>query len=99
MLHFVGANDDYIAREFQRRFFRSGCKGAAVGAGAALVADARPRLVRLDRCRASPAGDQIEALFGSFGIGWRGVLLVVLIALAVAVDHRHRVAADGETIS
>lgn len=84
VLHFVGANDDYIAREFQRRFFQLGLKGAAVGAGAALVLT----LVLgwfASRFRASPAGDQIEALFGSFGMGWRGVLLVVLIALAVAV--------------
>ena len=34
--------------------------------------------------RASPAGDQIEALFGAFQIGWRGYAVVVLIALVVS---------------
>src|SRR5919107_2883664 len=37
VLHFVGADDDFIAREFQRRFFRLGLRGSIVGAGAALV--------------------------------------------------------------
>ena len=32
VLHFVGADDDYIAREFQRRFFKLGLRGSAVGA-------------------------------------------------------------------
>ena len=35
--------------------------------------------------RASPAGDQIEALFGSFSMSWRGYALVVVIALVVAL--------------
>lgn len=84
VLHFVGAKDDFIAREFQRRFFKLGLKGAAVGAAAALAVMAL--FGALTRSwRASPAGDQIEALFGTFAIGWRGYAVVVLIALAVAL--------------
>lgn len=83
VLHFVGANDDYIAREFQRRFFRLGLRGAAFGAAAALLLTLVLGWIAA-RLRASPAGDQIEALFGSFGIGLRGIGLVFLIALAVA---------------
>jgi len=83
VLHFVGASDAYIAREFQRRFFKLGLRGSAVGAGAALVLTVALGLLARS-WRASPTGDQLEALFGSFGIGWRGYLLVVLIALAVA---------------
>ncbi|WP_112662383.1 cell division protein FtsX [Microvirga flavescens] len=83
VLHFVGANDDYIAREFQRRFFRLGLRGSAMGAGAALIVTII--LGMLTRSwRASPAGDQLEALFGSFSIGWRGYATVILIALIVA---------------
>jgi cell division transport system permease protein len=84
VLHFVGANDDFIAKEFQRRFFKLGLRGSAVGAGGAMVLTTLLGLVT-SSWRASPAGDQIEALFGSFSIGWRGYLLVVLIALIVAV--------------
>lgn len=84
VLHFVGANDDYIAREFQRRFFRLGLRGSAVGAGGALLVTIV--LGFFTRTwRASPAGDQLEALFGSFSIGWRGYATVVLIALIVAL--------------
>ena len=37
VLHFVGADDDFIAREFQRRFFRLGLKGGLAGGGLALL--------------------------------------------------------------
>lgn len=84
VLHFVGANDAYIAREFQRRFFQLGLRGSAVGAAAALLLMAVLGLLT-SSWRASPAGDQLEALFGSFGIGLRGYGIVVLIALAVSV--------------
>ena len=84
VLHFVGANDDYIAREFQRRFFRLGLRGAAFGAGAALGLTFLFGVIAAG-LRASPAGDQIEALFGSFHVGLRGTALVLAIAIVVAV--------------
>ncbi len=84
VLHFVGADDDFIAKEFQRRFFKLGLRGAAVGAGAALVLTIVLGFIARS-WRASPAGDQLEALFGAFSIGWTGYLVVVLIALLVAV--------------
>jgi cell division transport system permease protein len=84
VLHFVGASDDFIAREFQRRFFRLGLRGSAAGAGAALIMTIALGFITRS-WRASPAGDQLEALFGSFSIGWRGYAVVVLIALAVAL--------------
>lgn len=84
VLHFVGANDDFIAREFQRRFFKLGLRGSAVGAAAALALTLILGLVTRS-WRASPAGDQIEALFGAFSISWTGYLVVILIALLVAL--------------
>jgi cell division transport system permease protein len=83
VLHFVGANDDYIAREFQRRFFELGLKGAGIGAAVALLVIVLLGLMTAS-WRASPAGDQLEALFGSFGIGWRGYGIVLVIALIVS---------------
>jgi cell division transport system permease protein len=83
VLHFVGANDEYIAREFQRRFFKLGLKGAGIGAGAALAAIFLFGLAAAS-WRASAAGDQLEALFGSFDIGWRGYAVVLLIAFIVS---------------
>ena len=60
---------------------RSG--GSAVGAGAALALTLVLGLFA-QSWRASPAGDQLEALFGSFSIGWRGYGVAILIALAVS---------------
>jgi cell division transport system permease protein len=84
VLHFVGANDAYIAAEFQRRFFRLGLRGSAVGAGAALLLTVLLGWLT-SSWRASPAGDQLEALFGSFSIGWRGYGVAVGIALVVSM--------------
>jgi cell division transport system permease protein len=83
VLHFVGANDDYIAREFQKRFFGVGLRGSIVGAGVALLLMALFGLLA-HSWSASPAGDQIEALFGSFSIGWRGYAVIILIAFMVS---------------
>jgi cell division transport system permease protein len=83
VLHFVGADDDYIAREFQRRFFKLGLRGSAVGAAAAIAVTAVLGWIT-STLKASPAGDQIEALFGSFGMSWRGYMTVVVIALIVS---------------
>jgi cell division transport system permease protein len=83
VLHFVGATDDFIAKEFQRRFFRLGLKGAALGAGLAVLAMSLLGIV-MASWRASPAGDQIEALFGAFSLGWRGYGVVLAIAVIMA---------------
>ncbi|KMO29923.1 cell division protein FtsX [Methylobacterium variabile] len=84
VLHFVGADADFIAREFQRRFFRLGLRGGGIGAAAALgVIGLGGALARL--WRAGPAGDEIEALFGGFAIGWRGYASVVLIGVIASV--------------
>jgi cell division transport system permease protein len=84
VLHFVGANDDFIAREFQRRFFRLGLRGSGIGAASALILTLVLGFVA-SSWRASPAGDQLEALFGAFTISWSGYAVVVLIALLVAL--------------
>ncbi len=84
VLHFVGANDDFIAKEFQRRFFRLGLRGSAIGAGGAMVLTLLLGLVTRS-WRASPTGDQIEALFGAFIISWSGYAVVLVIALLVAL--------------
>jgi cell division transport system permease protein len=83
VLHFVGADDAYIAREFQRRFFRLGLKGSFVGGAVGLAAITALSLASA-AWRASPAGDQIEAMFGGFDIGWRGYGAIGLIALLVS---------------
>lgn len=83
VLHFVGADDDFIAREFGHRFFRLGLKGSLLGGATALALIAAFGIASAS-WRASPASDEIQALFGAFEIGWRGYALVIVIALLVA---------------
>ena len=84
ILHFVGAEDRFIAREFQRHFLRLGLKGGAVGGACAIAAFALAALVRL-RLQATPGGDELEAMFGTFGLGLKGYAVIAAISLSVAV--------------
>ena len=82
VLHFVGAEARFIAREFRRHFLVMGMKGAAAGGLAAIVV-----FVAFSwwssRNLATPQGDQAAALFGNFAIGTAGYLGVAMIVLLV----------------
>ena len=84
VLHFVGADDDYIAKAFQSRFFRLGLRGGVLGAGAALLTCALAGLLAR-MWRSGPAGEEIEALFGTFQIGWQGYAIIVLIGVIASL--------------
>jgi cell division transport system permease protein len=83
VLHFVGASDDYIAREFQRHFLQLGLKGGLVGGACAvvffLVAGALS-----SGFVATPGGSQIEALFGTVALGIGGFVAIGAIVAVVA---------------
>jgi cell division transport system permease protein len=84
VLHFVGARDRYIARQFQRHFLRLGGKGGFVGGGAAMLAFllAGPLTRWLG---GSPGADQAEAMFGGFALGPTGYGAILAIGLGIAV--------------
>lgn len=84
VLHFVGASDGYIADEFQSHFLRLGFEGGALGGGAAVLFFVIARAAAA-AWTATPGGDQIEALFGSFALGWAGYLSVVAVAVFTAL--------------
>ncbi|MFN3889992.1 MAG: cell division protein FtsX [Beijerinckiaceae bacterium] len=79
VLHFVGASDRFIAREFQRHFLRLGLRGALVGGLASIVVFLLSSWVT-SRWAADPAGEQIEALFGQFRLGGSGYVVIAVIA-------------------
>ncbi|MEO8666961.1 MAG: ABC transporter permease, partial [Bauldia sp.] len=84
VLHFVGAEDGYIAREFQRHFLLLGLKGGLAGAiVAALVFVLLGFLIAPSM--ATPETDQVSALFGRFAVGPIGYLGAVGIAFLIAV--------------
>jgi cell division transport system permease protein len=84
VLHFVGAADSYISRQFQSRFFRFGLRGGALGGGAAILVFFLSSSLTY-WFRASAGAEQAEAMFGSFGLGMKGYLLIVGVAGGVAV--------------
>jgi cell division transport system permease protein len=102
VLHFVGAEDGYIAREFQRHFLLLGLKGGLAGAiAAALVFVLLGFLIAPSM--ATPETDQVSALFGRFAVGPIGYLgavgIAFLIAVMTAISSRltvYRYLADAE---
>jgi cell division transport system permease protein len=91
VLHFVGAEDGFIAREFQRHFLLLGLRGGLTGAGMAALLFALLSFV-IAPSMASPETDQVSALFGRFAvgpIGYFGALgIAFLIAVMTAVTSR-----------
>jgi cell division transport system permease protein len=84
ILHFVGAADSYISRQFQRHFFRLGLRGGAIGGGLAILAFFASATVAA-RLRATPGGDQLEAMFGDFSLGKNIYAAIALIAAGIAI--------------
>lgn len=84
VLHFVGAADSFISRQFQRHFFRLGLRGGAIGGGIAILFFfATGHLTGW--WRATAGGEQIEALFGTFSLHAKGYAAILVIAAAIAV--------------
>ncbi len=83
VLHLVGADDAFIAREFQSRFIRLGLRGGAVGGLAAIIVITLLGWLA-SRWSAAPEAEQLQALFGAFEIGWSGYAAVVAVAVVVA---------------
>lgn len=82
VLHFVGADDRFIAREFGSRFLRLGLRGAAIGAAAAAAF-----VLACAELIGTPEGGasgEVDALFGTVSVGWRGIGLVAAVALLTA---------------
>lgn len=91
VLHFCGAEDHFIASEFQRHFLLLGAKGGTVGGGLAMaVFVAGSWAFRESDGR--PGADQLQMLAGGFSVGAEGytavVVLVVAVALLTAVTSR-----------
>ncbi|GAK72926.1 cell division protein FtsX [Agrobacterium rubi TR3 = NBRC 13261] len=84
VLHFVGAESSFVAREFQKHFLKISLKGS--GAGSALAA-----AVFLaagfwqSRSLATPQSDQASALFGSFSVGVEGYIGIFATMMVIAL--------------
>ncbi len=91
VLHFVGADSTFIAKQFQRHFLSLGLSGAITGGIVAIIL-----FIGLGfwtrQSVATPQGDQLNALFGSFEVGLIGyagmIAVIVAVALLTAITSR-----------
>ena len=91
VLHFVGAEAGFIAREFRQHFLLTGMKGAAAGGVAAIIVFIAFSFWS-SMNMATPEADQATALFGNFAIGAAGYLgcaliVIIIAALTAATSH------------
>jgi cell division transport system permease protein len=84
VLHFVGAEAKFIARQFRNRFLVNGMKGALAGGLAAILVFFLVSVWSSFNL-ATPEGNQANALFGTFSIGRDGYLGVIGIIALVAI--------------
>lgn len=84
VLHFCGAEDRFIAGQFQRRFLLFGVEGGAIGGALALLAMMIAAWA-IGGSAGRPGADQIEALFGRFELPGTAYGLVMALVVAVAL--------------
>lgn len=84
VLHFVGADRRFIAREFEHHFLRLGMMGSLAGGFAAICVFLGLGFWSA-MMKATPQADQLAALFGSFSVGIWGILSIFLVAISVAI--------------
>jgi cell division transport system permease protein len=101
VLHYVGATDSFIAKQFQRHFLVLGFKGGAIGGGAAIVLFGIVEAAN-SWLAGTAGGDEVAALFGNLSIGVSGYLAIclqiVFMALVTALASRHTVNRTLESI-
>src|SRR5580704_451287 len=84
VLHFVGASDAFIAREFETHFRRLGFRGALIG-GLSAIAFFFGASTLSAWWSNSTGGEEIAALFGAFALTPTGYLGLVLVGAAVTL--------------
>lgn len=84
VLHFVGAEDAYIARQFQSHFLWLGLRGGLIGGGLAIATFLTGSLLS-HRWISGMGGDQLEAMFGTFSLGFFGYAVIAVIGASVSV--------------
>jgi cell division transport system permease protein len=84
VLHFVGAADSYISRQFQTHFLRLGLKGGLLGGAFAASFFVAASLLSAWWAN-TVGGEEIGALFGAFSLGAKGYAAIFAVAIAIAV--------------
>lgn len=83
VLHFVGAQDRYIANRFLRHFLRLGLEGGLIGGFAAMLTFGFSESIA-SWFSGTPVGDQFAALLGTFALPASGYLALAAQTLMIA---------------
>ncbi|MCX7307609.1 MAG: ABC transporter permease [Afipia sp.] len=83
VLHFVGAQDRYIANRFLRHFLRLGLEGGLIGGIAAMLTFGFSESIA-GWFSGTPVGDQFAALLGTFALPASGYLALAAQAVMIA---------------
>jgi cell division transport system permease protein len=84
VLHFIGASDAFIAREFQTHFRRLGFRGALIGGSAAIALFLGASVLSAWWAH-SPGAEEIAAMFGAFSLGSSGYAALAAVVGAVTL--------------
>jgi len=84
VLHFVGASDAFIAREFQTHFRRLGFRGALIG-GSAAMAFFLAAAALSSWSANSAGGAEIAAMFGVFALNPAGYAALAIVGAAITL--------------
>ena len=83
VLHFVGAQDRYIANHFLRHFLRLGLEGGLIGGLAAMLTFGFSESIA-SWFSGTPVGDQFAALLGTFALPASGYVALAAQTLMIA---------------
>ncbi len=84
VLHFVGATDKFIAREFEKHFLRLGIRSGFIGAAAAmLVFLALPFAMQL-LGGGTVTLAELQRLIGTGTLDWSGYVLLLIVVAVIA---------------
>jgi cell division transport system permease protein len=84
VLHFVGATDRYIAREFERHFLRLGIRAGLVGAVCAMVVFVSMPTVMQMLGGGSSTTSEMHRLIGTSGLDATGYLLLGAVVVTIS---------------
>jgi cell division transport system permease protein len=84
VLHFVGATDRYIAREFERHFLRLGIRAGLVGAGCAIAVFLSMTTVMELLGGGGMTMSEVHRLIGTGGLDLTGYLLLGVVVITIS---------------
>lgn len=94
VLHFIGADAGFVARQFDCYFFRTGLKGALIGGLGAIFLFFMVS-IWLSYDLITPEVSQMAVLFGNFSKGWvnlaETVVLVIFVSILTMFTSRYAV--------